>query len=181
MSIVYFVRHAERDITIQEDETAPLTINGKKDANELKHFFADKNIKAIYSSPYQRTVHTIEPTASFLNLDINLINDLHERKIGSWIDDFSFFSEQQWKDFDYKRLNGESLNEVAERLLVAYREITNNIEGDIIICGHGTAFAVLFHHLTEGEFGFDEWQRMKMPDIYRYKIENKKLKKIKYV
>ncbi|ULG71987.1 histidine phosphatase family protein [Macrococcus brunensis] len=181
MSVIYFVRHAERDTTIQENKSAPLTTNGHKKAHELKHFFHDKNIQAIYSSPYQRTVHTIEPTALSLGLTINLINDLRERKIGSWIHDFSHYSKQQWQDFDYKRENGESLNEVVKRLLIAYKEITNSIEGDIIVCGHGTAFAVLFHHLTDGDFGYEEWKQMRMPEVFSYDVSDKQLKKIKFL
>lgn len=180
MSKIYFVRHAERDTSIQTDREAPLTVRGYKDAEILKYFFIDKDISTIYSSPYLRTIETIKPTANMLNLPIQQVDEFHERRIGSWIDDFSYFSEQQWKDFDYKRLNGESLNEVADRLLIAYKEIINNIKGDIIICGHGTALAVLFHHLTNGEFGFREWKRIKMPDLYSYEIENKALKNIKY-
>lgn len=179
MSIIYFVRHAERDTTIQEDKLAPLTTDGHRDADELKRFFKDKNIQAIYSSPYQRTVHTIELTALSLDLPINLINDLRERKIGSWIQDFPLYSKQQWKDFDYKRENGESLNDVAKRLLIAYEQIISNIDGNIIICGHGTAFAVLFHHLTDGYFGYEEWKQMKMPEIFLYDISDNKLKKLK--
>jgi len=180
LSIIYFVRHAERDTTIHEDDSAPLTAKGHNDTLELKNFFHDKNIRAIYSSPYLRTIETIKLTADKLNLPIQQVDNLHERKIGSWIDDFPCYSKQQWEDFDYKRVNGESLKEVAERLLNSYEEITNNIESDIIICGHGTALAVLFHHLTDGEFGFEEWKRMTMPDLYSYEIENKTLKNIKY-
>ncbi len=180
MAIIYFVRHAERDTAIHTDQEAPLTVKGYEDAEKLKYFFREKDINTIYSSPYLRTIETIKPTADKLNLSIQQVDDLHERKIGSWIDDFPRYSKQQWEDFDYKRLNGESLNEVAERLLIAYKEITNNIEDDIIICGHGTALAVLFHHLTDGEFGFEEWIRMTMPDLYSYEIENKTLKSIKY-
>lgn len=180
MSMIYFVRHAERDTTIHKDQEAPLTVKGYEDAEKLKYFFTEKDINTIYSSPYLRTIETIRPTADKLNLPIQQVDDLHERNIGSWIDDFHRYSKKQWEDFDYKRLNGESLNEVAERLLIAYKEITNNIEDDIIICGHGTAFAVLFHHLTDGEFGFEEWKRMTMPDLYSYEIENKTLKNIKY-
>lgn len=180
MSIIYFVRHAERDTSIQTDQEAPLTLKGYKDAENLKYFFTEKDINTIYSSPYFRTIETIRPTANKLNLPIQQVDDLHERKIGAWINDFPSYSKQQWEDFDYKRLNGESLNEVADRLLIAYKEIINNVEGNIIICGHGTALAILFHHLTNGEFGFKEWKRMKMPDLFSYEIENKTLKNIKY-
>ncbi|TDM05223.1 histidine phosphatase family protein [Macrococcus lamae] len=180
MSIIYFVRHAERDVSIKTDETAPLTAKGHEDADKIKNFFTDKNIQAIYSSPYQRTIHTIEPTAFFLDLPINLIDNFHERKIGSWIDDFNVYAEQQWKDFDYKRQDGESLNDVYNRLISSYNRIEKELAGNTIICGHGTAFAILFHHLTDKQFGYQQWSSMKMPDIYSYDVETKELRNVQY-
>ncbi|TDL94299.1 histidine phosphatase family protein [Macrococcus brunensis] len=180
MCIVYFVRHAKRDTSIQTDETAPLTDKGLRDADQLKYFFSDKNIQTIYSSPYKRTIDTIEPTALSLDLSINIIDEFHERKIGAWIDDFPIFAEQQWKDFNYKRQNGESLDEVGERLLDSYQKLEQELNSDVIICGHGTAFAVLFHHLTDGEFGFEEWKQMKMPDLYSYEVGSKELKNLNF-
>nr|BAI83375.1 conserved hypothetical protein [Macrococcus caseolyticus] len=180
MSIIYFVRHAERNTSIKTDETAPLTDKGFRDANQLKYFFSDKNIQSIYSSPYQRTIDTIEPTALYLGLSINLINEFHERRIGAWIEDFPIYAEQQWRDFNYKRQNGESLSEVGKRLLDSYQKLEESLNDNVIICGHGTAFAVLFHHLTDGKFGFEEWKRMKMPDLYSYEVGSNQLKNISF-
>lgn len=177
MSIIYFVRHAERDTSIKTDQEAPLTLKGKEDSESLKHFFINKDITAIYSSPYLRTISTIKPTAEKLKLPIQQIDNFHERKIGSWIDNFNQFSEHQWQDFDYKLEEGESLNEVYNRLIHSYKKIENKFTGNIIISGHGTALAILFHHLTEGNFGYKEWSDMKMPDIYQYNITIKQLKK----
>lgn len=48
--------------------------------------------------------------------------------------------------------------------------ITYNIlreqNSNVIISGHGTSLAILFHEITEGKFGFREFNEMKMPDIY---------------
>lgn len=178
MTIIYFVRHAERDISIRVDKEAPLTLKGHQDAQALKYFFKNKNIHHLYSSPYIRAMDTIQPTAAFLNQPIKIINDFYERKIGAWIDDFSEFAELQWQNFDYKRENGESLNEVSKRMIQAFENIIEDLSGNTIMCGHGTALAVLFYHLSEKTFGYDDWLDMRMPEIYSYNLHNKKLKKL---
>ena len=47
-----------------------LTELGLKRANALAAFMADKNIQAIFSSPYKRTMQSAMPTAQALNLTI---------------------------------------------------------------------------------------------------------------
>ena len=101
---------------------------------------------------------------------------MRERKIGRWVEDFYEFAEKQWRDFDYKLENGESLNEVQDRIVQAYhRIIENNEVQTLLICGHGTAMSLLFYHLTNGEFDYADFLQMKMPSIYSYETNTQAL------
>lgn len=166
MRHIYFVRHSLRDFTIREDREVPLTVEGLDLAKELKPYFVDKDISIIFSSPYLRAIQTIEPTAELLNINIVLEEELRERAVGDWVENFSEFSNKQWSDFDYKLENGESLNQVRQRIVSVYEKILKQEESNIIISGHGTSLAILFNAILDGDFGFEDFNKMKMPDIY---------------
>lgn len=173
---IYFVRHSLRDNSVKEDVIAPLTTEGLKKAEALASFFEDKNIEQIYASPYRRVMETVLPTAQKLKLPINKDEGLRERKIGRWLEDFYGFAERQWQDFDYKLENGESLNEVQDRIVQTYHQVIENNEAQtLLICGHGTAMSLLFNHLTNGEFDYADFLQMKMPSIYLYETKSQVL------
>ncbi|WP_414046137.1 histidine phosphatase family protein [Macrococcus equi] len=179
MSKIYFIRHSIRDIRFKHDESAPLTEEGILLANGLVEVFKDKEIMRIFSSPFKRAIDTVQPIANDKSINVEIVHDFYERTVGDWIDNFSAFAEQQWSDFDYKLENGESLKEVKIRIVPAFERLVENSEGDIIICGHGTSFSVLFNHLTNGVFGYDEFLEMNMPDVFEYESGSNKI--VKYL
>ncbi|MGK0575964.1 histidine phosphatase family protein [Macrococcus capreoli] len=179
MKQIYFIRHSIRDISYKHDESAPLTEQGVELANKLVNLFKDKEITNIFSSPFKRAIDTVQPIADYKEMDVEIIDDFYERTVGDWIDNFSEFAERQWKDFDYKLEDGESLNEVKKRILPAFESIVEKCDGNIIICGHGTSFSVLFNHLTDGAFGYEEFCEMKMPDVFEYVVGDKVI--VKYL
>ena len=61
---------------------------------------------------------------------------------------------------------GESLKDVKERILPVFKEILTSYVGHSIVCGHGTAFSVLFHELTQQNFGYEQFKNLQMPDIF---------------
>lgn len=170
MSKLYFIRHSIRDISYRHDESAPLTEDGVRLALDLVEIFKNKEIVQIYSSPFKRALDTVKPIAEDKGLKIEIVDNFYERTVGDWIDNFSEFAERQWKDFDYKLENGESLNEVKQRIVPAFEDIINKSEGDLIICGHGTSFSVLFHEITNGKFGYKQFSEMQMPDVFVHEI-----------
>lgn len=175
---VYFVRHATRDHTLKTD-TAPLSEKGRQEAQSLVAWFEGKCIETIYSSPYARTIETVAPLARTVNIDIQVVDDLRERVIGEWVDDFDTYAAEQWKNFDYRLPHGESLKEVQQRIVQCFEDILSQEKREtIVICGHGTSLAVLFHALTDGAFTYKQFQQMTMPDVYTYDVESKELKQI---
>ena len=73
----------------------------------------------IVSSPYPRAKETIRPLAELLNLPILLEEDFRERKIGCWVEDFNGYCKRQWEDFSYALPEGESLQQVQQRVVQA--------------------------------------------------------------
>jgi 2,3-bisphosphoglycerate-dependent phosphoglycerate mutase len=172
MRKIYFLRHSIRDQSVH-DEKAPLTTRGKQLANDLVPYFSDKKIQFLFSSPFQRTMETIKPVGRHFNLPIVEHDGLRERKNGEWLtQDFDRYTEKQWMDFDFKLKNGESLNEVKERIVPTFYEILTQTTGNGVVCGHGTAFSVLFNTLTNQSFGYQEFLTMKMPDVFLGTFDN---------
>ena len=181
MKKIYFVRHSLRDFTIREDKEVPLTVEGLDLAKKLTPFFINKNIASIYTSPYLRAIQTIEPTAKLLDVKMIVEEELRERSVGEWVENFSEFSTNQWHDFDFKLSNGESLNEVKQRMLTIYNKILKQEKSNIIISGHGTSLAILFNEMLDGNFGLEEFNQIKMPDIYCAEYKNEILVSFEHI
>ena len=115
MTTVYFVRHAEPNYKNHDDMTRELTEKGLNDRKLVTEFLSDKAVDIVLSSPYKRAVDTVRDFAETKGFEVEIIEDFRERKIDSeWIEDFNAFSKAQWKDFNYKLSDGESLGEVME-------------------------------------------------------------------
>lgn len=182
MAKVYFVRHAQPDLSVQDDLTRPLTEKGIVDSKKVTEFLLDKKITKIFSSPYKRAYDTIKDFAEKSNLNITIIDDFRERKIDDvWIEDFNEFARKQWDDFDYKLERGESLNEVQKRNIKALQEILEKYPDDNIVIGtHGTALSTIINFYNKN-FNYDDFERIKplMPHIVYIDFEGLEAKEIK--
>ena len=83
MTTIYFVRHAEPNYDNHDDLSRELSNKGLQDRKLVKKFLLDKRIDAALSSPYKRAVDTIADFAESVNLEIEIIDDFRERKIGN--------------------------------------------------------------------------------------------------
>lgn len=68
----YVARHAEKEgggvMAMSADP--PLSAEGQKQALDLRNFLTNKNIRAIYSTNYARTIATAEPTRLLYGLTL---------------------------------------------------------------------------------------------------------------
>ncbi len=166
MTTIYFIRHAESDHNIHQDEIRPLTQKGWESRKIVTEFLSDKNINVALSSPYKRSVDTISDFTEKHNLEIGLIDDFTERRVDSvWIEDFWGYIKKQWENFDYKFTDGECLREVRERNIKALVEVLKKHKDKNIIIGtHGAALSQIIHHY-DNSYGYDDFMAMvnKMP------------------
>lgn len=65
---IYLIRHAEKADTSPDTDLSDI---GKARAEKWKSYFSNKNITAIYSTPYKRTTTTAEPLAKSNKLIVN--------------------------------------------------------------------------------------------------------------
>lgn len=66
----YLIRHAEKDESDKTNKDPHLTEEGKKRAKNWTTVFGDVKFDMVYSTNYNRTKETAEPTAKANNVDI---------------------------------------------------------------------------------------------------------------
>ena len=178
MTTVYFVRHAQPNYENHDDLTRELTEKGLRDRTLVTNFLRDKEIHAVLSSPFQRSVDTVKEFADEKGLTIGLVDDFRERRVDSgWIDDFTAFAKRQWADFTYKLSDGECLGEVQARNIAALNRVLAVYEGkNVAIGSHGTALSTIIHHF-DPSFGYEDFDKIRglMPWIVRFSFEGTEL------
>jgi 2,3-bisphosphoglycerate-dependent phosphoglycerate mutase len=156
-TLIYFIRHAESDLSVKEDAVRPLTSLGLQKSKEIVKKFIGIEIYGFYSSPYKRAVQTIEPLAESRGKKIITVNNFRERHIGEWVSDFESFSKKQWEDFSYKTEDGESMQEVQARNIEGLNGLWPEINGKTIAIGtHGTALSTIINYYNN-EYGYDDF------------------------
>ena len=79
---IYFIRHAESDISVKDERTRPLTSKGLRDSLKLSEMLRDVDLDYFYSSPYIRSLETLKPLTKQRNKEIviSLSNDIRKFK-----------------------------------------------------------------------------------------------------
>jgi len=184
MNNVYFVRHATPDFSIKDELLRPLTEEGIKDSIKVSKYLKSKDITKIYSSPYKRAVDTISNLSSIMNLDVEVVEDLRERKIcNEWIEDFNGFTKKQWSDFLFKLEDGECLKEVQDRNIKSLLNIlSESHKGNIVIGTHGTALSTIINYY-DNTFNYESFNKIKniMPFIVCIKFNGTNATSIEFI
>jgi len=161
MTTVYFVRHAEPDISVHDDRLRPLAPKGQRDTALVARYLHDKNIEIVLSSSYKRALDTVLPFADAIGIQVETIEDFRERKVDSgWIEDFDAFKKKRWDDFTYKLSDGECHFEVQERNISALKCVLTNHECKSIVIGtHGTALSMIINYY-DNAYGYEDFEEM---------------------
>ncbi len=158
-TIIYLVRHCEEFKKINRDfsndnlqvanEKGPLSVNGEMKARILSELDLFDNITKIYSSNYVRAISTAKYISTKLNLNINILDELGERKFG--VEKYSEldkdFGIKQYNDFSYKMKNGECLKEVQKRMKkIIDKIVVDNVGKEVLVISHSTAMLSYFSY-----------------------------------
>ena len=163
-----FVRHGETVGNLEQiahgQSESPLNERGIRQAEITAHMLEDweRDYHRVYTSPLSRARQTGQHIASSLGLPIDTHHDLIEGFLGDWegvtyqeLDDFGY-AKHSIRDDDFTGHNGESPNQVAERMARAVGEIRDSHANEnIILVSHGGAIAHLIARLlgTRPAFG----------------------------
>lgn len=171
MTVVYFIRHAQADTSVLDQQSRPLTEKGMQDCASITKAFTDKKIDSIFSSPYKRTLDTVAGIALQHKLSINIIDDLRGLRIQSnWIESYRSFFWQYWNDFDYHYADGESFAELQNRSIALIQKIIReNKDKTILISTHSVSMAVMLKYYNSS-FSFEDFMVIADTEPYLIKL-----------
>lgn len=172
MKTIYFVRHCTPDISVHEDRIRPLNAQGQRDALRVAEFFRDIPVDRVVSSPYLRAMDTVRGVAEMHGLPVIPDEDLRERAVGAWVEDFDAFAQAQWADIDHALPGGESIRQTMQRGMGALERMLADPAQITVAGAHGTALCSLIHALDK-RFGYADFRRIQsvMPWIVRFTFE----------
>jgi 2,3-bisphosphoglycerate-dependent phosphoglycerate mutase len=148
VTTLLLARHGEtdwnRELRIQGSSDIGLNELGREQARALAEELADIEVDAIYASDLSRARDTAEAVAATKDLSVRLDARLRERAFGSWE---GLTREDVAERFQGERHDGESDQQVRERVLAAIEEIAAAHPGEqVLVVSHGGALNTLWHH-----------------------------------
>ena len=155
MTTIYLIRHSKplkvnneytKDDLQTQNEKKILSFEGEKIAQARFESCIFDDVDCVYSSNYIRAISTAKYVAEKNNLEINIVDELGERKFGisSWSELPENFERKQFLDENYKIGNGENQKQVRERMYSAITKILDeNKNKKIVIISHATGISYL--------------------------------------
>ncbi len=157
-----FVRHGETVGNLEQiahgQSESPLNERGVRQAEITAEMLREWNTQyqRVYASTLSRAHHTGERIAAALGLPLHTHDDLVEGFLGDWegityeeLDEVGF-ARRSIQDDDFRGHNGESPNQLADRMARALEEIRDRHPGEnIIFVSHGAAIAHLLARLMD--------------------------------
>lgn len=176
-------------------EQLPLSRKGEKLASNFTKHLTLQETSHIYSSNYNSMINTAKYLSETLDLPIHIDERLKERKIGILGNNSEeFLREKEIHDFDYKLHNGESLNQVQERMKSFLKEIlAKHKEETITLFTHEIAIQALLCVWCEKGFNLENQLILNFKEnvimdgayhafgILKLKFDDMKLKEIEWI
>lgn len=169
---VLLIRHAESvppGTSGYADDDRPLTDAGRRAAEELAFELGEWHVGTIYSSPYARAVETVEPLARLRRLEVQLLDDLRERRLALELHDgWQDTLVRAWADPDFAMPGAESGREAQRRGIATLDllRVRHAGGGRVAASSHGNLIALVLQVL-EPEVGIDFHLGMPNPAVYR--------------
>ena len=172
MKKIVFIRHGKASMSGQDHERE-LDEDGIIQANSLKKKLIELGLKnsKIYSSPFKRAIQTIEPfmaekknTKAIITAELEEIHMPKDERLTK-----HQIIEKMWDDELFKVGNGISHSDHFYKIKPFLNEVFNNFKSeneDIIMITHGVLIGIILKFFFNINFGFNEWKKMTMPDIY---------------
>lgn len=161
---IYLVRHCK---TSGQEADAPLTDEGREQAETLGEWLFHKSVGRIVSSPYARARESIAPLATRLALPVETDGRLIERVLcGSALPDWREHLAASFTDLDWCLPGGESSRAAMARGVAALQDVLQHPASVSVVVTHGNLLALLLKHFDDAT-DFAGWKRLTNPDVYQ--------------
>ena len=159
---IYLLRHGE---IVDNDEKryigqtdVPLSSKGLAQAFWWRKELSPIVFKAVYSSDLMRAKDTAKCVANVLESHIHVMSQLCEIDLGDWDGEtmeeiktrFPDAWEERGRRMDsFKPPNGESFQDLHERVIPVFQKIISKMSGNVLIVGHAGVNRIILSHVLE--------------------------------
>ncbi|KMY45865.1 phosphoglycerate mutase [Bacillus sp. FJAT-27916] len=178
-TFVYMVRHAESPKEGNE-RTRGLTEKGNSDVKRVTDILKEEEINIVVSSPYIRSISTVEPLARHIGEEVLIFEDLKERKFYSEnnrVSDKELFPllEKSFSESNFALVGGESNDDCQNRAIKVLNELLETFRGEKMVIGtHGIVMTLMMRYF-DSTYNLDFLHSTSKPDIYRMEFNEQKL------
>ena len=178
-TVIYMVRHGESPKEGNE-RTRGLTDKGYLDAQRVTDILKGEKIDAVVSSPYIRSLLTVEKIAQEIGQEVLVFEDLKERVFSPdnkrledkelvHILDKSFF------DSNFSLEGGESNADCQKRAIRVLKELLDTKRNKKVVIGTHGAVMTLMMGYFDSTYDLDFLHSTSKPDIYRMEFNEQEL------
>ncbi|WP_313891189.1 histidine phosphatase family protein [Psychrobacillus sp.] len=178
-TFIYMVRHGDSPKKGNE-RTRGLTEKGKLDAQRITDVLKDEGINTVISSPYIRSILTVEPLAKQIGQEVLVFEDLKERIFSAENErisdkDLSSVLEKSYSNPNFALDGGETNTDCQKRAVRVLEEILNTYIGRKVVIGtHGLVMTLMMENY-DLNYDLTFLHSTSKPDIYRMEFNRHEL------
>ncbi|MGE7947966.1 histidine phosphatase family protein [Lysinibacillus sp. NPDC093688] len=178
-TFIYMVRHGDSPKDGNE-RTRELTEKGRLDAQRITDFLQKEGVETVISSPYSRSILTVQQVANQIEKEVTVFEDLKEQIFiagDKRISDKELFPllQKSFSDPTYALEGGESNADCQKRAIKVLKEIINTYQGQKVVIGTHGAIMTLMMGFYDSKFDLNFLLHTTKPDIYRMEFNGQEL------
>jgi 2,3-bisphosphoglycerate-dependent phosphoglycerate mutase len=182
-TFVYMVRHGDSPKEGNE-RTRGLTEKGYIDAQRVTDKLKDEKINAVVSSPYIRSILTVEKLAKQIGQEVLVFEDLKERIFSSEDNrvpdkELASILKKSFSDSNFSLEGGESNADCQKRAIKVLKELLDTFRDKKVVIGtHGAVMTLMMGYFNS-TYDLNFLHSTSKPDIYRLEFNEQKLVNVK--
>ncbi|WP_249871786.1 histidine phosphatase family protein [Oceanobacillus saliphilus] len=176
---IYMVRHGDSP-KVGNERSRGLTIKGKIDAQRITNVLKEEGINVVTSSPYKRSILTVQELADRLGQNVLVFEDLKERiftRENKRISDKELFPllSKSFFEPNFTLPGGESNADCQARATKTLKEILNTYQGQKVVVGTHGAVMTLMMGYFDSNYDLEFLLQTSKPDVYRMEFNGEEL------
>lgn len=177
---IYMVRHGDSPKTEENERTRGLTARGKCDAHRITDLLHGEDIDVFVSSPYKRSILTIQELAERSGQEVIVFEDLKERIFSTddkRMPDKELFPllTQSFADPNFALRGAESNADCQNRAIKVLQALLKIYRGQKIVLGtHGAVMTLMMGYFNS-QYDLNFLLHTSKPDIYRMEFNGQEL------
>lgn len=183
-TFIYMVRHGESPKMGGSERTRGLTAQGVLDAHRITEILQGESIEVFVSSPYKRSILTIQELAEHSGQEVLIFEDLKERIFSAGDkrmpdEELSSLLTQSFVDPNVALMGAESNAVCQNRAIKILKGLLKTYQGQKVVLGtHGVVMTLMMGYFNS-QYDLNFLLHTSKPDIYRMEFNGQVLVEVK--